>query len=152
MISYREFTALDFLDLNLVNLDEKTGSFTMEFYFRYLSGNSKYCISALSDDEVIGYIIGHAGLYKDTNKLYSHITALSIAPSYRRSGIGQNLLKLYDLNASQDKSLFIDLFVRASNTPAIRFYTKYGYIKHELIEKYYDNPCENAYDMRLYIK
>ncbi|KAI5192751.1 N-terminal acetyltransferase B complex catalytic subunit [Nematocida minor] len=150
MFTYREFSAADLLDLNLVNLDEKTVSFTLEFYFRYLSEHPKYCLSVVSDENPIGYIIGNSGPYKKTKDLYSHVTALSIAPPCRRFGLGQSLLEMYDLNAKVDKSLFIDLFVRESNTQAINFYTKYGYVKHELINDYYADPSENAYDMRLY--
>lgn len=151
MFSYREFTALDLLDLNLVNLDGKTVSFTLEFYFRYLSEHGKYCISTVSSSETIGYVIGSSGKYKDTDTLYSHVTALSISPWSRGFGLGQQLLRLYDINAQVDRSEFIDLFVRESNRPAIEFYKKYGYTKHELISDYYENPSENAYDMRRYM-
>lgn len=151
MFSYREFTAVDLLDLNLVNLDEKTVSFTLEFYLRYLS-NSKYCISVLSSEDVVGYVIGHSGLYKNTDVIYSHITAISISQWNRGFGLGKNLLEFYNLNSEVDKSEFIDLFVRESNRSAIEFYSRLGYIRHELIEGYYDRPTENAYDMRLYRK
>lgn len=150
MFSYREFNALDLLELNLVNLDDKTVSFSVDFYSRYLSGHSKYCISAVSSDEVIGYIIGNSGPYRNTDTLYSHITALSISPWSRGFGLAQQLLRLYDFNAKSDRSEFTDLFVRESNKIAIDFYKKYGYINHQLIEGYYENPNENAYDMRLY--
>ncbi|KAH9387249.1 N-terminal acetyltransferase B complex catalytic subunit [Nematocida major] len=150
MLSYREFSALEFLDPNLVNLDEKTVSFSMDFYFRYLMGHSRYCVSALSEGAVAGYIIGNSGKYRETETLYSHVTALSVAPAWRRFGVGRRLLQLYRMNAEMDCSEFTDLFVRASNEAAIHFYEKQGYIKHERIEEYYAEPVEDAYDMRLY--
>ncbi|KAI5159430.1 N-terminal acetyltransferase B complex catalytic subunit [Nematocida ausubeli] len=150
MLTYREFTALDLLDMSLPNLDKHTYSFTPDFYFRYLHGHAKYCLSVFSDSANIGYIIGNSGVYKDTKMLYSHVTALSIAQEFRRHGIGRRLLKLYEMNAKRDRSEFIDLFVKESNKVAIDFYMKCGYIIHKRIIDYYSNPTEDAFDMRQY--
>ncbi|EIJ89578.1 N-terminal acetyltransferase B complex catalytic subunit [Nematocida parisii] len=150
MLVYKEFTALDLLDLNLPNLDENTCSFSPDFYLRYLSNHSDYCLSVSSSGNAIGYIIGNYGTYKDTKALYSHVTALSISQEFRRHGIGRNLLQMYDLNAKKGKSKFIDLFVRVSNNVAVNFYKKCGYVVHKTIEKYYTEPEEDAYDMRKY--
>ncbi|KAG2267470.1 hypothetical protein Bca52824_062025 [Brassica carinata] len=46
-----------------------------------------------------------------------------------------------------DKAYFVDLFVRASNTPAIKMYEKLGYIIYRRVLRYYSGE-EDGLDMR----
>ncbi|XP_066397165.1 uncharacterized protein [Miscanthus floridulus] len=47
----------------------------------------------------------------------------------------------------QDKAYFVDLFVRASNMPAIRMYEKLGYVVYRRVLRYYSGE-EDGLDMR----
>ncbi|KAI5188521.1 N-terminal acetyltransferase B complex catalytic subunit [Nematocida sp. AWRm77] len=148
MFVYDAFLPMDLLSINLVNLDEKTMSFSLDFYFQYMREHSANCCKAMRGEAIAGYIIGADGVYKGSKDEYLHITALSVAPMFRRFRVGQRLLKAYDLNAQENKEKFIDLFVRLSNKQAVHFYKKNGYGFHKTIQNYYCDPVEDAYEMR----
>lgn len=96
-------------------------------------------------------MIGSTGKYPETNENYSHVTALSVSPMFRKCGLGTTLMDIILFNAKMHRSNFIDLFVRISNESAISFYKKHEYKVHDQIIKYYNDPVEDAYDMRRYI-
>ncbi|OAG29514.1 N-terminal acetyltransferase B complex catalytic subunit [Nematocida displodere] len=151
MFVYETLSPLSLLDVNLVNLDDKTMSFSLEFYFSYMSEKRNNSFSVSCDGSVVGYIFGNSGLYKNTPEKYTHITALSVSPLVRHCAVGTGLLRLFDLNAYIHHSKFIDLFVRVSNTKAIAFYQHNAYAFHEKIDMYYHDPSEDAWDMRKYL-
>ncbi|KAI5180457.1 N-terminal acetyltransferase B complex catalytic subunit [Nematocida sp. AWRm80] len=149
MIVFKEFECSDLLDLNMVNLDGVTTTFSLNFYLDYFY---KYnCIGVYSDIP-LGYIFGSHGVYKDTTEKYSHITALSISPLTRRYSLGCTLMNIFEIDAEVNKSVFIDLFVRVSNLVAIQFYKRNNYATHNIIENYYSDPVEDALDMRKYLR
>uniref|UniRef100_A0A0A9H7Z6 Sgb102 n=1 Tax=Arundo donax TaxID=35708 RepID=A0A0A9H7Z6_ARUDO len=55
-----------------------------------------------------------------------------------------NLLE--EISDKMDKAYFVDLFVRASNMPAIRMYEKLGYVVYRRVLRYYSG--EDGLDMR----
>ena len=86
---------------------------------------------------------------------HAHITALTVAPEARRLGIGTILSENLEAAADKADAWFVDLFVRKSNTTAIRFYEGMGYSVYRVVKNYYgenlDDPTadgEDAYDMR----
>lgn len=101
---------------------------------------------------------------------HGHVTALSVAPDYRRLGLAAKLMsgleeiseKYTFLNMvlfilpnklclfNRKKAYFVDLFVRVSNTVAINMYKNLGYIIYRTVLEYYSgNPDEDAYGMSL---
>jgi N-terminal acetyltransferase B complex catalytic subunit len=145
-------TPLDLLDLNLVNLDHKTENYTADFYLGYLLNYPDDCnIVKSSTGLCIGYILGSHGDYPGTGELYSHVTVLSVAPLAREVSLGRALMDMLECNGRAFNSVFVDLFVRVSNEPAIKFYRSLGYGEHKNIHNYYSSPRENAYDMRKYL-
>ncbi|KAL7673452.1 hypothetical protein ACOME3_008308 [Neoechinorhynchus agilis] len=84
--------------------------------------------------------------------LHGHISALSIAPEFRRMGLSTILMQKIDETCESKKCYFIDLFVRAKNQPAIELYKKLGYIEYRRVLKYYTSENGNddctAVDMR----
>lgn len=86
---------------------------------------------------------------------HGHITALTIAPQYRRLGYGKLLSQSLEKACNQQNAWFVDLFVRASNKTAIKMYESMGYSIYRTVVKYYsDDPTgvskegEDAFDMR----
>lgn len=146
-------TSMDLLDLNLVNLDYKTENYTMEFYLSYFLRYPDDCNKVVGPSgECVGYLLGsHAG-YPQSGEPYTHVTALSISPGARGMSLGKSLMRLLEINGVIFGSLFIDLFVRVGNEPAIRFYRGLGYGVHKVVEGYYTCPREDAYDMRKYLE
>ena len=80
---------------------------------------------------------------------HGHVTALTVAPDYRRLGIGQQLMNHLEEVSEKGEMYFVDLFVRKSNTKAYQMYNKMGYSTFRRITSYYtgNNP-EDALDMR----
>ncbi|KAJ6405637.1 hypothetical protein OIU84_013569 [Salix udensis] len=56
---------------------------------------------------------------------HGHVTAVTVATEYRRQQLAKKLMNLLeDISDKIDKAYFVDLFVRASNTPAIKMSEK----------------------------
>lgn len=163
MFSIEPFMPSDIFALDLTNLDRNTENYTIDYYLHYLLNSSDDCFVSttskprqesdfLYDRCVSGYLIGKHEI-DDNDELHGHVTALSISPEARVSGIGRTLMRLLEINEKGLSAKYIDLFVRVSNEGAIKFYTKLGYIIYERIQEYYSGEIsEDAYDMRLYIK
>ncbi|KAE8244851.1 hypothetical protein A4X13_0g6206 [Tilletia indica] len=101
---------------------------------------------------VMGYVIGKA---EGKNKeLHGHVTAITVAPEYRRLGIAQGLMRLLeDFSSQVYDAYFIDLFVRPSNFLAIKMYEGLGYSVFRKVTEYYhgggaNGEDEDGYDMR----
>ncbi|CAG8488274.1 3590_t:CDS:2 [Paraglomus occultum] len=84
-------------------------------------------------------------------ELHGHVTAITVAPEYRRLGLADAMMELLE-NVSDNvyKGYFVDLFVRVSNTVAIGMYQKFGYSVYRRVIGYYssNDEEEDAYDMR----
>lgn len=79
---------------------------------------------------------------------HGHVTAVTVAPEYRRLGVASNLMNF--LEASSEKcynGFFVDLFVRVSNNLAILMYSNLGYTVFRQVLNYYSGE-EDAFDMR----
>lgn len=90
---------------------------------------------------------------------HAHITALTVAPEARRSGIGKILTEQLEVAADANDAWFMDLFVRRSNTRAINFYKGMGYSVFRVVKDYYGDHAndptkssEDAFDMRKSMK
>ena len=106
-----------------------------------------YC-TAFEDPSgrMMGYILGKA---EGKGKLWhGHVTAVTVAPEYRRLGVAKNLMKeLENVTERVYNAYFVDLFVRVSNTLAITMYNNLGYTVYRRVLGYYSGE-EDAYDMR----
>lgn len=72
---------------------------------------------------IAGYVLGKVeGKAKDW---HGHVTALAVAPPYRRRGLAAALMaELETVSAKAHDAFYVDLFVRASNAAAIGMYEK----------------------------
>ena len=67
-------------------------------------------------------------LYKENYMpWHGHVTALTVAPQYRRLGLGQELTSALERGCEEKNAWFVDLFVRESNS-AVGMYEKMGYV------------------------
>ena len=67
-------------------------------------------------------------LYKENYMpWHGHVTALTVAPQYRRLGLGQELTSALERGCEEQNAWFVDLFVRESNS-AVGMYEKMGYV------------------------
>jgi N-terminal acetyltransferase B complex catalytic subunit len=84
---------------------------------------------------------------------HGHVSAVTVAPTFRRQGIAKALMNyLEEVTAKIHNAWFVDLFVRPSNDIAVGFYKGLGYDVYRSVTGYYGDQSgkggEDAYDMR----
>ncbi|CAL8071920.1 unnamed protein product [Calicophoron daubneyi] len=97
---------------------------------------------------LVGYMMGKTeGRGTDW---HGHVTALSVAPEYRRLGLATQLMLELEETSERKACYYVDLFVRASNKLGHEIYTKLGYIIYRRVLNYYWGSLEDedALDMR----
>nr|CAG4652209.1 EOG090X0ENV [Triops cancriformis] len=148
MTTLRPFTCDDMLRFNNVNLDPLTETYGLAFYMQYLAHWPEYFqVAEAPSGELMGYIMGKAE--GAGTSWHGHVTALSVAPEYRRLGLAAKLMSFLEEVSEKKRAYFVDLFVRVSNTVAINMYKNLGYIVYRTVLDYYSgDPDEDAYDMR----
>eukprot|EP00246_Nothoceros_aenigmaticus_P004356 TRINITY_DN15870_c0_g1_i1.p1 TRINITY_DN15870_c0_g1~~TRINITY_DN15870_c0_g1_i1.p1 ORF type:complete len:175 (-),score=29.31 TRINITY_DN15870_c0_g1_i1:177-701(-) len=147
MTSVRRFCCDDLLRISPVNLDHLTETYNMMFYLTYLARWPDYFhIATGPNGSVMGYIMGKVEGQKEL--WHGHVTALSVAPEYRRQNLAKKLMGiLEEVTEKTYNAYFVDLFVRASNSPAIQMYEKLGYVVYRRVLRYYSGE-EDGLDMR----
>ncbi len=79
---------------------------------------------------------------------HGHVTAVTVAPEYRRLGIASKLMDYLEaVSEHAYNAFFVDLFVRVSNNLALLMYTALGYVVYRQVLDYYSGE-EDAFDMR----
>ncbi|OBZ66271.1 N-terminal acetyltransferase B complex catalytic subunit naa20, partial [Grifola frondosa] len=88
---------------------------------------------------------------------HGHVTALTVAPEYRRLGLARKFMALLEQISEENyRGFFVDLYVRCVNTAAIAMYEGFGYSVYRRVREYYGslglglNPRdeEDGFDMR----
>jgi len=69
---------------------------------------------------------------------HGHVTALTVAPEYRRLSLARTLMNFLE-TASDDVygGLFVDLYVRCTNSIAVDLYEGLGYSVYRRVREYY---------------
>ncbi|XP_022264785.1 N-alpha-acetyltransferase 20 isoform X4 [Canis lupus familiaris] len=120
---------------------------------KYLAHWPEYFIVAEAPGgELMGYIMGKAEGSVAREEWHGHVTALSVAPEFRRLGLAAKLMELLEEISERKGGFFVDLFVRVSNQVAVNMYKRLGYSVYRTVIEYYSasngEPDEDAYDMR----
>ncbi|MHA1861308.1 MAG: GNAT family N-acetyltransferase, partial [Candidatus Ranarchaeia archaeon] len=76
------------------------------------------------------------------------LVSIAVQPGLRKQGIGSCLLRTAIQWASAKRANKVFLTVRISNTAAIRFYQKKGFIIENVIDNYYGKG-QHGFRMRL---
>ncbi|KAJ3118722.1 N(alpha)-acetyltransferase 20, NatB catalytic subunit [Physocladia obscura] len=81
---------------------------------------------------------------------HGHVTALTVAPEYRRMNLANRLMNVLETVSEKIyNAYFVDLFVRESNSVAIGMYKGFGYSIYRTVLGYYSGGGgvdeENAY-------
>lgn len=149
MSTLRPFSAFDLLKFNNVNLDPLTETYNMGFYLSYLAKWPDLCHYAEAPGgRSIGYVLGKTESFRrEEDSWHGHVTAVTVAPEYRRLGMATELMGRLEQGSERAKGFFVDLFVRKSNALAIEMYSKMGYTVYRRVLGYYSGE-EDAYDMR----
>ncbi|KAH7577552.1 hypothetical protein JRO89_XS01G0265800 [Xanthoceras sorbifolium] len=171
MTTIRRFCCNDLLRFTSVNLDHLTETFNMSFYMTYLARWPDYFhVAEGPGNRIMGYsdcvaFIAHVETIRRSRRIageetimgkvegqgeswHGHVTAVTVAPEYRRQQLAKKLMNLLEeISDKIDKAYFVDLFVRASNTPAIKMYEKLDYVIYRRVLRYYSGE-EDGLDMR----
>ena len=70
----------------------------------------------------MGYIMGKAEGSVAREEWHGHVTALSVAPEFRRLGLAAKLMELLEEISERKGGFFVDLFVRVSNQVAVNIF------------------------------
>ena len=126
----REIARLEAENFSDAWSEESLGS-TFEYNYNHLLVEEK-------DGRVVGYII-YADIQGDAELL-----RIAVDKRYRRTGIGNKLMKDMISELVEAGTDRISLEVRAHNLPAIALYKKYGFEEIFVRENYYHNPDDDA--------
>ena len=163
MPTIRRVRPSDLFHMSATNLDPYTENYDLSFYMSYLMKWPSLFQCIEEHGTIVGYIIGKVEsspphLQQSPHYLpwHGHITALTIAPAYRRLGYGKLLSESLEKACTQQNAFFVDLFVRESNKGAIRMYESMGYSVFRVVVDYYQDNLlhpnlgmgESAFDMR----
>ncbi|CAM1311379.1 NAA20 (predicted) [Pycnogonum litorale] len=148
MTTLRPFTCEDIFRFNHVNLDILTETYGLSFYMQYLAHWPEYFEVAESPSgEIMGYIMAKAE--GPGENWHGHVTALSVAPEFRRLGLAGQLMAGLKAMSEKKRAYFVDLFVRVSNNVAVEMYKQLGYSVYCRVLDYYSgDPDGDAFDMR----
>ncbi|XP_071484053.1 N-alpha-acetyltransferase 20-like [Diadema antillarum] len=150
MTTIRPFTCDDLFKFNNVNMDYLTETYGIPFYLQYLAHWPEYVqVCEAPGGQIMGYIMGKAEGSVAQETWHGHVTALSVAPEYRRLGLAAIMMNLLEEISERKDCFFVDLFVRVSNEIATSMYKRLGYTVYRKVLEYYSgDPDEDAYDMR----
>ena len=95
-------------------------------------------------------IIGYACYYIAVSE--AHLTNIAVVPEYRRKLVAHQLLENILTLVVERNCEFLLLEVRPSNSSAIAFYRKYGFVDLYTRPGYYHNPPEAALVMVKYFE
>ncbi|KAI8784676.1 N-alpha-acetyltransferase 20 [Biomphalaria glabrata] len=148
MTTIRPFRCDDLFRFNNVNLDPLTETYGLPFYLQYLAHWPEYFqVLESPSGEIMGYIMGKAE--GSGEQWHGHVTALSVAPEFRRLGLAGKLMNGLEDISEKKQCYFVDLFVRVSNKVAVAMYEKLGYSVYRRVLEYYSGEVdEDAFDMR----
>ena len=145
MTSFRPFTSFDLLKYNLINTDALTETYGLSFYLSYLAHWPEYFVCAETlNRELSGYVMGKSE--GKSNLFHGHVTAITVAPPYRRQKLANKLMETLEVvtETFHSEAYFIDLFVRESNENAIQMYRKMGYEAYRRVLGYYAGPSTSS--------
>lgn len=98
--------------------------------------------AATPDNQLVGYLVYSA------SGLVAHIAKLATVPSWRRRGVGRQLVRAVHSAAKLRRAAAITLHVDASNEAALGLYRGEGFAFDGCLEDYY-GPGRDAHKMRL---
>ena len=108
------------------------------FYGELANNLAHYYCAFDSDEKLVGY----SGSWRVLDE--AHITTIAVRSELRQKKIGEALLNRILEDCYKNEIKYITLEVRASNTPAIKLYEKYGFKSLGLRKGYYQNNNEDA--------
>ena len=89
-------------------------------------------------------IVGYVGMWFVMDEC--HITNIAVHSNYRKNGIATKLINEMLNLCKEHGTNYIMLEVRASNIPAQKLYSKFGFTEEVIRKDYYKNPDNTRED------
>lgn len=104
------------------------------------------CIGMVAEhgERVVGFMI------YELHKTRLHVLNFAVAPEYRRTGVGQQMIDKLVSKLSSQRRTRISLEVRETNLPAQLFFKENGFRATAVLRDFYDDSTEDAYVMQYY--
>jgi len=153
MVSIRQATVQDLLQIQTTNLWCLPENYQMKYYFYHLlSWPQLLWVAEDFDGTIVGYVL--AKMEEDESQpKHGHITSLSVLRTHRKRGIATMLMKRSQREmADVFDAEYVSLHVRKSNRAAFHLYSVTLVYEVNDVEKGYYADGEDAYDMRCYFK
>jgi peptide alpha-N-acetyltransferase len=153
MVSIRQATVQDLLQIQTTNLWCLPENYQMKYYFYHLlSWPQLLWVAEDFDGKIVGYVL--AKMEEDESQpKHGHITSLSVLRTHRKRGIATMLMRRSQKEmADVFDSEYVSLHVRKSNRAAFHLYSVTLQYEVNDVEKGYYADGEDAYDMRCYFK
>ena len=116
-------------------------SWTEDDFLRCLRQRNCIGMVAEVDDRVVGFMI------YELHKTKLHILNFAVAPEFRRSGIGTQMVVKLIGKLSSHRRTKITLAVRESNLGAQMFFRAQSFLASRVLRSYYEDSGEDAYLM-----
>ncbi|MFN0055525.1 MAG: ribosomal protein S18-alanine N-acetyltransferase [Planctomycetales bacterium] len=102
------------------------------------------CIGMVAehDNRVVGFMI------YELHKTRLHILNFAVSPSYRRTGVGAQMVEKLVNKLSQQRRQEIVLEVRETNLPAQLFFQSQAFRAVSVLRNHYADSAEDAYVMQ----
>jgi len=142
-VRVREFEAGDLEDVLGIEVDSFVAeAWDKRLFLEYFRKYPDLFFVARLGRRTVGYSIACAGLRS------AELVSIAVLARHRRQGVAQALLDhtAATLRAGRVKTWW--LMVDVSNTSAIRFYEKYGFVETKRVKKYY-SAGRDGWRMRL---
>src|SRR5881392_2871534 len=117
-------------------------SWTEEDFLRCL--RQRNCIGMVAEqgEKVIGFMI------YELHKSKLHILNFAVHPSFRRCGVGAQMVAKLISKLSSHRRTRITLEVRETNLPAQLFFSRQGFRAVRVLRAYYEDSGEDAFLMQ----
>lgn len=134
MVTFRSLSPSDAQDILLLESQVRSLNWSTLQVIEEFKKDNVINLGAFDGSRLVGYLF--------SNIVGDDLEILSIAvdSDYRRSKIGEGLLKALLENVGEKKNYKIFLEVRESNVPAINFYKNLGFNQIDIRKNYYQTP------------
>ena len=152
MLSVREATVFDLLNMQQTNLWCLPENYNLKYYFYHvLSWPQLLQVAEDHKGKVVGYVL--AKMEEEDTPPHGHITSLSVLRTHRKCGLATKLMTASHNRMTESfDAHHVALHVRKSNRAAFHLYSQTLDYEIRDVERGYYADGEDAYDMRKYFK
>ena len=148
MLSVREATVFDLLNMQQTNLWCLPENYNLKYYFYHvLSWPQLLQVAEDHKGKVVGYVL--AKMEEEDTPPHGHITSLSVLRTHRKCGLATKLMTASHNRMTESfDAHHVALHVRKSNRAAFHLYSQTLDYEIRDVERGYYADGEDAYDMR----